>query len=179
MRLARDPRALQDQLDFDVSGDDTQGPARCDASVRGLRDGHAWCERGGRPSDRSDADNHTRPARRATQPLERRVRLPMRRPQIRRDSFFSRRGAGAFRDSASQNVARKCHSDWIGFTISEFAQEKPRDLKNGLRRIRSRLSCRYSSVEVFEMIDVLSECDPGSELGWEAGSLYRRFGKPQ
>ena len=27
----------------------------------------------------------------------------------------------------------------------------------------------YSSVEVFEKIDVLSGCDPGFEIGWEAG----------
>jgi len=30
-------------------------------------------------------------------------------------------------------------------------------------------------VEVFEMIDVLSFCGPGFELGWEAGSHCRRF----
>ena len=30
--------------------------------------------------------------------------------------------------------------------------------------------CRYSRVEVLETIAVLSECDPGIEVGWEAGS---------
>jgi hypothetical protein len=36
-----------------------------------------------------------------------------------------------------------------------------------------------SSVEVFEMIDVLSQGDPGIELGWEAGSLCPRRQKLQ
>src|SRR5574341_97205 len=33
--------------------------------------------------------------------------------------------------------ARRCHSGSVGFTISEFAQEGPRDLTNGLRKNRS------------------------------------------
>jgi hypothetical protein len=33
----------------------------------------------------------------------------------------------------------------------------------------------WPRVEVFEMIGVPSECDPGIELGWEAGSLSRCF----
>jgi hypothetical protein len=53
-------------------------------------------------------------------------------PQIRSDSFSHRAGT-VFWNSASQNVARKCHSGSIGFTISESTQEKLRDLMNGLR----------------------------------------------
>jgi hypothetical protein len=34
-------------------------------------------------------------------------------------------------------------------------------------------------VEVIEMIDVLSDCDPGIELGWEAGIPVADFKKPQ
>jgi hypothetical protein len=41
----------------------------------------------------------------------------------------------------------------------------------GLRISTSQSKCSYSRAEVFETIGVLSECDPGFELGWEAGSL--------
>ena len=34
-------------------------------------------------------------------------------------------------------------------------------------------------MEVLEAIDVLVECGPGIERGWEAGILYACFKKPQ
>jgi hypothetical protein len=63
----------------------------------------------------------------------------------------------------------------IGFTISEFVQENVQELRNGLRILTSQSKCGYSRAEVFETIGVLSDCDPGFEVGWEAGSLYRSF----
>ena len=33
--------------------------------------------------------------------------------------------------------------------------------------------------EALENIGVVAACDPGFERGWEAGSLYRSFQKPQ
>jgi hypothetical protein len=50
---------------------------------------------------------------------------------------------------------------------------------NGLRSRCSHSNCSYSSVEVPETIAVLSECDPGIELGWEAGIRFAHFKKPQ
>jgi hypothetical protein len=67
----------------------------------------------------------------------------------------------------------------IGFTISEFAQENVRELRNGLRILTSQSKCSYFRAEVFETIGVPSDCDPGFERGWEAGILYRSFQKHQ
>jgi hypothetical protein len=61
--------------------------------------------------------------------------------QIRRDSFSYRARSLWTRPL---NVARKCHLGGLGFAISEFA-------------------------EVLEMIEVLSECDPGFEVAGRQG----------
>jgi hypothetical protein len=83
------------------------------------------------------------------------------------------------RGDSSKNVARKCHLGSIGFAISEFAQWNVQELRNRLRILTSQSKCSYSRAEVFETIGVLSDCDPGFERGWEAGSLYRSFQRPQ
>src|ERR1022692_3625593 len=58
-----------------------------------------------------------------------------------------------------------------GSTTAQIAQQKPSGIGNRVRILRSHVNCRYSSVEVFEMIDLLPKCDPGFELGWLCGTI--------
>jgi hypothetical protein len=64
-----------------------------------------------------------------------------------------------------RNGTRGC----IGFTISEFAQEMPRDLMNGLRENYSRWRRDARRDEVLVDLDLSCVADPGIGLGWEAG----------
>jgi hypothetical protein len=84
--------------------------------------------------------------------------LPI-RPQSQRDSIFNHRARGA--------------SEWrsgsIGFTISEFAQEIPRDLMNGLRENYSRGRKGARKDEMLVNFDLICAADPGSNLAGRQG----------
>ena len=56
---------------------------------------------------------------------------------------------------------------------SEFAEENWQESRKWVENSCSQSNYSCSSVEVVEMIDVLSECDPGFEVGWEAGIRTR------
>ena len=43
--------------------------------------------------------------------------------------------------------------------------------RHGLRISGSQSNCWYSTVKVFELIDVLSECGPGFGVGWVLGTI--------
>jgi hypothetical protein len=53
--------------------------------------------------------------------------------------------------------------------LEAFARKTVAKSRNGLRERRSHSHCRWSSMEVFEMTDVLSECDPGLNLAGRQG----------
>jgi hypothetical protein len=57
----------------------------------------------------------------------------------------------------------------IGFTISEFAQETPRDLKNGLGENHSRWRVVLARAEVILNPDLTCAADPGSNLAGRQG----------
>ena len=90
--------------------------------------------------------------------------------QSQRNSNFSNR---ARRASETQRVRMSHGLHW--FPISEFAQEIPRDLMNGLRENYSRWRRGARRDEVLADLDLTCAADPGIELGWEAGILCRRF----
>ena len=52
---------------------------------------------------------------------------------------------------------------------------RPTPPQSGLRILRSQSTCSSQTVEAVEIVDVLSECGPGFEIGWKAGvSLHRQ-----
>jgi hypothetical protein len=55
-----------------------------------------------------------------------------------------------------------CENAWFGW---------PCDPEHGLRISGSQSHCWYSTVKVFELIDVLSECGPGFGVGWVLGTI--------
>ena len=61
----------------------------------------------------------------------------------------------------------------------EFVQQNKLRVRIGLREGRSRRRRGACSDEVLVDLDVAGGADPGIELGWEAGSLYRNLQKPQ
>src|SRR5262245_29419496 len=59
-----------------------------------------------------------------------------------------------------------------------FARKKRQESEAG-RISRSQLNGRYASVEMLEMIGVLSKCDPGIELGWVSGTEFATGWSPR
>jgi hypothetical protein len=81
--------------------------------------------------------------------------------------------------TSARKWTSKCHFGRTGPKAAAFAEEKPSVIGNGVRILRSHANCWYSSVEMIETVDVLSECGPGYGIGWEAGSLCRCLQKSQ